>query len=42
MIVPITTMRKNIRMNALPFRIASLAPRNAPEKLQSAIGKAYW
>ena len=38
--VPVTTIRNNMRIKAFPFNSASLAPSNPPIPLQTAMGKA--
>ena len=40
-IVPNITIRKKMRINELPFKIANLAPIIEPVKLHTAIGIAY-
>lgn len=41
MIVAAITIKKNSRINLLPFKMASLEPKMEPAKLQIAIGIAY-
>ncbi len=38
--VPITIIKKKMRMNLLPLAMANRAPRNPPKVLQAAMGNA--